>query len=152
MTITIPYTIYRPSSGEIITSGIVSGGADMNTRQIEANVSIYGDDCAAVEVDSDPNTQYVQALSESPTVLDRPNLQVSIDKTSIIADGADYLTLTGLPDPCEIIVDAPDPTVETTITEVSGGGFEFEADTPGTYTIEVRRFPFLPLKIEVTAT
>jgi hypothetical protein len=152
MTMAVPYTLYYASSGEIITSGIIGGSADMKDLQIAANIALFGDDCVAMEVDSDPKTQYVQVLSETPTVVDRPNLQVGIDKTSIIAGGDDYLTLTGLPDPCEIIIDAPDPTVETMITEVSGGGFEFEAATPGIYTIEVRRFPFLPLKIEVTAT
>lgn len=152
MTISAHYTLYRPSSGEILTSGMVGGSADMISVQIDANVSLYGSDCSALKVPSDPNTQYVQVLSETPTVVNRPNLQVSIDKTSIIADSADYLTLTGLPDPCEIIIDAPDPTVETTVIEVSGGGFEFEAATPGIYTIEVRRFPFLPFRIDVTAT
>lgn len=152
MTISTEYTIYRISSGEIYTSGLISGGADMIPVQIDANLSIYGSDCSALKVSGDPNTQYVQVLSETPTVVARPNLQVSVDKTSIIADGDDYLTLSGLPDPCEIIIDAPDPTVETTITEVLGGGFEFEATTPGLYTIEIRRFPFLPFKIEITAT
>lgn len=152
MTINTPYTLYYESSGEIITSGIIGGSADMKDLQIAANVAIFGSDCASLEVDSDANTQYVQVLSETPTIVDRPYLQISIDKTSIIAGGDDYLTLTGLPDPCEIIIDAPDPTVETTITEVSGGGFEFEATTPGLYTIEVRRFPFVPFRVDVTAT
>lgn len=151
MTINTPFTLYYESSGEIIASGMIGGSADMKDLQIAANVSIFGSDCASLEVDSDADTQYVQVLSETPTIVDRPYLQISIDTTSIIAGGGDYLTLTGLPDPCQIIIDAPDPTVQTTITEVSGGGFEFEAATPGIYTIEVRRFPFLPFKIEITA-
>lgn len=151
MTVSVQYTLYRPSTGEIITSGMISGSADMKDVQIAANISIYGDDCAAVEMDSDRNTQYVQMLSETPTIVNRPNLQVSVDKTTIIGGGDDYLTLTGLPDPCQIIIDAPDPTVATTVTEVTGGGFEFEAATPGVYTIEVKRFPFLPFRIDVTA-
>lgn len=151
MTVSSDYTIYRPSSGEILASGMISGSADMISVQIDANVAIYGNDCSALKVSSDSNTQYVQVLSETPTVVDRPKLQVNVDKTSIIAGGDDYLTLTGLPDPCEIIIDAPDPTVETTVTEVAGGGFEFEAATPGSYTIEVRRFPFIPFRIDITA-
>lgn len=152
MTMFFPYTLYYASSGEIITSGMIGGSADMKDLQIAANIALFGSDCAALEEDSDPETQYVQGLSETPTVIDRPNLQIRIDKTSIIAGGEDYLTLTGLPDPCQIIVDAPDPTVETTVTEVSGGGFEFEAATPGIYAIEIRRFPFLPFRIDIMAT
>jgi hypothetical protein len=77
---------------------------------------------------------------------------VEVNKTTLVADGVDSITLTGLPDPCQIIIDDPDPLVETTTTTVTGGGFVFVADDPGIYTVEVRRWPFVPFKIEFTAT
>lgn len=145
-------SIYKISTGEIVSSGGITFDPNQKNHQIDCAIAPWGADThALVEEGSDPQSQYVQVLSDASVILDRPSLHISIDKTTISADGVDYLTLTGLPDPCEIIIDAPDPTVETTITEVSGGGFEFDATTPGLYTIEVKRFPFLAFKIEITA-
>jgi hypothetical protein len=48
-------------------------------------------------------------------------------------------------------VDDSDPGVETQTFAVEGGGFVFSADDPGVYTVEVRRWPFVPFKVEFTA-
>lgn len=147
------YVLYRSGTGEILTVISIAGSQDLEAVQVAANVAAYGPDCAALRGHSgDSQTQYVQSLNDEPVIANKPPMPIVLDKTEIAAGGTDYATLTGLPDPCEIIVDDPDPTVETTVYTVEGGGFEFEAQTPGLYTIEVRRFPFLPLKVEITAT
>jgi hypothetical protein len=150
---TSPVTIYRTDTGEIVSSGGILLIAEFRDAQISAALAPWGsDNHDLLEVASDPNTQYVQVFNGVEIVVDKAVLQVAVDKTAITADGEDFATLTGLPNPCEIIIDDPDPTVETTTTQVFGGGFEFAAATPGVYTIEVRRFPFLPWKVEITAT
>jgi hypothetical protein len=147
-----PISIYDVRTGEIVATGGILLLPDFRDQQIAAALAPWGDTShALVEADSDPGTQYIQTLNGIATVVAKPELAVSIDKFEILADGIDIATLTGLPDPCEIIIDDPDPTVETMTAEVSGGGFEFAAETPGVYTIEVRRFPFLPWSVQIVA-
>lgn len=153
MTETTSFAIYRLSDGKIVSKGTVSATSDMIDAQLAVNLGIWGaDDHGIVASDADSERHFVGTLGGEPTVMDRPPLVVKIDRTEIEAGGVDEAILTGLPDPCEVVIDDPDPTVETTVAEVTGGGFIFAADNPGTYTIEVRRFPFLPFKVEVTAT
>ncbi len=150
-----PYTIYRKDTGEIATTIYIGGSADLEPIQVAANVEQWGaDDYAAVIGDSDGAIHYIAILDDQAVIADRPELIVTTedDRTTLQADGIDTITLTGLPDPCEIIVDDPDPGVETQSFIVDGGGFVFSVDDPGVYTIEVRRWPFLPFKIEFTAT
>lgn len=150
---TFPYAVYRLDTGRIVSSGAIGTSDDLKDAQIAANLAVWGaEEHAAIEAQADAESHYVGTLGGEPAVLDRPNLMVRVDKTVIEAGGIDEAVLTGLPDPCEVVIDDPDPTVETTVAEVTGGGFIFAADNPGTYTIEIRRFPFLPFKAEITAT
>ena len=148
-------TVYKKYSGEIVQTGMFSCDEDFVEMNFAARVHFYGGaDHDVADFPADPALHYVVVLDGQEIVVDRPELAVRTedDKTTIEADGIDAITLTGLPDPCEIIIDAPDVDVETTIQTVSGGGFVFTADDPGVYTVEVQGFPFLPFKIEFTAT
>lgn len=147
-------SIYKISTGEIVSSGGVMFDPDQKQNQIACALAPWGSEThALVESGSDAATQYVQVLAGVPTVVDKTPIQVALDKTTIMADGADIATLSGLPDPCSILIDDTDPLTETTTVNVTGGGFTFSTEDPGTYTFEVRgRFPFLPLKVEITAT
>lgn len=147
------YTLYRPSTGEIITSLEIFGNPDEDYIQVEANCANNAPDCASVEGYGETGTHYVAVLGDRVIIADRPDLIVIVqdEKTTLQADGIDSITLTGLPNPCDIIIDDPDPDVETQTITVTGGGFIFTADDPGVYTVEVRRWPFMPFKIEFTA-
>lgn len=148
-------SVYRKDTGEIVqySNFYCADDAEYIANNCLVKVMAFGsDDHSFVKEQSNRDTQYVQVIDGVAEVIDKPELVVAIDKTEILADGEDFATLTDLPDPCEIIVDDPDPTVETTTTQVFGGGFEFAAETPGVYTLEVRRFPFLPWLVEITAS
>ena len=152
--ILVNYTVYRKETGEIVCSGMFSGGEEWVEQTLEVSLFPWNDGNHAIfKVKSDKEIHYVATMDGQPILAERPDLVVFVenDKTTIQADGLDETTLTGLPDPCEIIIDDPDPTVETQRIEVTGGGFVFAAETPGVYTIEVIRFPFLPWKVEITA-
>lgn len=148
------YTLYKPSTGEIIAPLEVYGNPDEDHIQVEANCAAHAPDCAPVQGYGNQSTHYVVNVGDEMVIADRPPLFVEIQdgETTLQADGIDTITLTGLPNPCEVIIDAPDPDVETTVTEVTGGGFIFSADDPGVYTVEVRRWPFRPFLVEFTAT
>src|SRR5688572_21612167 len=135
-----PVSIYRADNGEIVATGTILFHPEFREQQIAAYLAPWqfaAQPHALIEQQADPATQYIQVLDGIAEAVDKPELVVDIDKTEILADDEDFATLTGLPDPCEIIIDDPDPTVETTTTQVFGGGFEFAAATPGIYTIEV---------------
>lgn len=152
-------TVYRRTTGEIesVTQHFCDG--EHKALVLENIHNQWGKESYGI-VESDDDTEiiaadtllhYVTTIRGKPTIVGRPNISYEVDKTTIVADGIDYLTLTDLHDPCEIVIDDPDPTVETSVHVVTGGGFEFSADTPGLYTIEIRYFPFLPMTLEITA-
>ena len=149
-------TIYRKDTGEIVqySNFLCQDDIEQISRNFFGRLLFFGPDTHDyIEAQSNMETDYVAVLDERKIIAERPDLIVRIedDKTTIRAGGEDSATLTGLPDPCQIIVDDPDPAVETQTYEVTGGGFIFAADDPGVYTIEVRRWPFLPWKVEITA-
>lgn len=151
-----PTIIYDLATGEIKSTGSIQVDAEFLEQQTAAALAPWGADVHGIVVSSvsaDPARHYVVMLGDRAVVAERPELVVSVldDRTTLQAGGVDAVTLTGLPDPCEIIVDDPDPDVETAVHTVSGGGFVFVAQDPGVYTVEVRRWPFLPFKIEFTA-
>ena len=148
-----PFAVYRLDTGRIVSAGGVTGSPEGIDEQVAAQLLPWGDaEHAVLAVAADPEAHFVATLGDRPTVQERPPLVVSLDRTSIAADGIDEAVLTGLPDPCEVVIDADDPTVETTVAQVTGGGFVFTAEDPGTYVVEVRRFPFLPFQATIEAT
>lgn len=150
-----PIAIYDLQTGEIKSTGGLLFDPDLKDVQINAALAPWGgfEVCGLYEgtETASPETQYISILDDAAVITERPPLVVEVDTTTLTADGIDSITLTGLPDPCEIVIDAPDPLVETTTTAVTGGGFIFTADDPGVYTVEVHRWPFVPFKIEFTA-
>lgn len=150
-------TVFKTATGEVVSSTRHTSDGDENFKALViANIlTTWGDGYGVAEGDANPTDEfYVQFLDETAIIVRKPDLIVHVedDKTTIESGGEDYTTLTGLPDPCTIIIDDPDPGVATQEIEVTGGGFIFEADDPGVYTIEIRRFPFLPFRMEITAT
>ena len=147
-------TIYKKGTGEIVQTGMISCEPDFIDMQFAARLDYYGGTTHdVVDAPADAAIHYVAVLDEQEIITERPELFVRSegDKRTLQADGIDTIVLTGLPDPCEIIIDDPDPDVETAIHTVEGGGFVFIADDPGVYSVEVRRWPFLPFLIEFTA-
>lgn len=145
-------TIYKKDTGEIVQTGMIWCEDDMIEVNFNARLTYYGAEThSIINAEANGDTQYVAFLGEQNLVIDRPPVPYQIDKTVITADGDDFCTITGLHNPCEVVVDDPDPLVETTITTVTGGSFEFAAEAAGTYTIEISRFPFLPMTLEITA-
>lgn len=74
-----------------------------------------------------------------------PRPILAFDKTTILADDQDKATLTGLPDPCTVLVD-------DTPYEVTGGTLEITSDMPATYEIEIEDpFPAQHFKATIHA-
>lgn len=144
-------TAYVVSTGEIKSTTFHSCEESHKPLVITNTRIFWGPEYGVIEAASSPDLQYVARLGEEDVVLDRPQIPYTVDKTTIFSGGEDFCTISGLHDPCEIVIDDPDPLVETTTATVTGGGFEFDAANPGTYTIQISHFPFLPLTLEITA-
>jgi hypothetical protein len=78
------------------------------------------------------------------TVTPRPTNPTTPSGLSVVADGTDLFTLSGLPNPSTVLVDG-------TPYEVTDGVFEVSFDLPGSYRVQVEAFPYLPVEYEVTA-
>ena len=82
---------------------------------------------------------------EGGVPIDKADFAGDFDKEEIVADGADLATLTGLPDPCDIIVDG-------IRHQITGGLLEFSADTPGAYPIQLMDYRFFEKEWTIVAT
>ncbi len=68
-------------------------------------------------------------------VVPRPEFPGTLDKTTIVANGTDTATLSGLPVPCVVRLDIQTFTVED-------GSLEITSDMVATYNINVEHWPF----------
>jgi len=144
-------TIYLKSTGEI-KYGTYHACEAIHKDVIIANtLASFGSDYGVLDVASDPQIHYVSIQDGIPQIQERPPVPYKIDRSTVAANGVDFVTISGLHDPCTIVIDDPDPLVETVTETVTGGGFEFSADTIGVYTIQISKFPFLPLTFQITA-
>ncbi len=71
-------------------------------------------------------------------------MQASWDKTLVAADGEDEAVLAPLPIPCTLVVEGEEVVVDD-------GDFEFSADEPGIYDIEIAHVEHLTTRWEVEA-
>jgi hypothetical protein len=144
-------TIYNKFTGKIVQTGSFSCDADFVDINFAVKVNYYGgSDHDFIDAPADDSIHYVITVDGIPAIVPRPILRVSPNKTQVVANGTDSITLRGLPDPCEVIQDSGEPE-ESRVT-VEGGGFVFTAETPGIYRFRIERFPFMPLDLEFTAT
>jgi hypothetical protein len=147
-------SVYRIDTGEIVqySNFTCQDDDDLVAKNYDYRLDEAGrSEHAILKQETDPVTQYVAAMGDQVLVIERPSIPYQIDKTFIMAGGEDFCTISGLHDPCEVVIDDPDPLVETVTVTVTGGAFEFSADTAGVYTIQIDKFPFLLMTLEVIA-
>lgn len=146
------FTPYRKSTGEILfTSGFSCEDDNVEANYAHRLNSLDGAEHDFIRSPADPAIHYVTILGDERMVMEKPPMPYDIDKTVVVANGEDFITISGLHDPCEVVIDDPDPLVETVTTTVTGGSFEFSADMAGIYTIQIDEFPFLPMTLEIIA-
>lgn len=83
----------------------------------------------------DPSKYYI---NESLPI-ERPNIDPSISKTEVLANGVDEVIITNLPIPATV-------NVKEQIVEIEDGELVLTFDTPGEYKIKVESFPYLPFE------
>ena len=147
-------TIYKKDTGEIVQSSsfMCPDDPELIRLNVKGRLDVFGEEThASLLIPSDPERQYVAMMGDESVLINRPTIPYHIDKTVIFAGGSDIATITGLHDPCDIVIDDPDPLVETITTTISGGGFEFSAENAGIYTIQISKFPFVLMTLQIIA-
>lgn len=91
----------------------------------------------------DGNTQYM--VDDEPTT--RPAMPCVQDKSTIVANGTDVSTISGLPQDCHVGISGP---VMSSI-DVADGSFELTADVSGVYCITITCWPYLKKEFEIVA-
>ncbi|UKJ76609.1 hypothetical protein [Azospirillum brasilense] len=128
------YTQWDRTTGRIISVGL--------GQFHEGLPPLYADARKMWGVQLDPLTQWIDPLTEE--VRPRPVMQLSVDKTMIVSDGADIATITGIP--------------SGTVLRVSCAGFvvddgmlEFSSPHPGTHTLRFDAFPYQDTEVLIHA-
>lgn len=128
------FLVYAPSSGRIIANGTAP-------RFVAEKQALYLTDRAVLIVDdqADPETMRVVdgAVEARPTLPE-------FDQTEIAADDTDVATISGLPDPCTVIVDGVEHVVE-------GGVMAVSSPMPATYVVEIKHWPYKEARHEIVA-
>ncbi|UZR27488.1 hypothetical protein [Methylococcus mesophilus] len=96
------------------------------------------------EGSGDSRTEY----SVNGILTPRPPMPYVLDTDTITADGADTARMTCLPIPASIRVSGPHGLQVMTIDD---GEFEFQADMPGDYQLEIEAFPYRQAEVVIHA-
>lgn len=128
----ITYTRYASRTGRILDVVVIPDDAyDYNSTLLYDGIV-------------DGETHYIVDGEPIP----RPAQATAIDKTEVMADGADVVTITGIPSGATLSVSGP---VTVSPQQVDDGAAELAFDVPGDYTVRVECFPWLPWESAIHA-
>lgn len=128
----ITYTRYASRTGRILDVVVIPADAyDYNSTLLYEGVV-------------DGETHYI--VDGEPT--QRPAQATTIDKTEVLADGTDVVTITEIPSGSTLSITGP---VTVSPQQIDDGSAELVFDVPGDYTVRVECFPWLPWEAAVHA-
>lgn len=131
------HTRFDRDSGQITGYYSVDGAlADLQARGISG----------IIPGQFDPDTEMTVEVDGQWQAAPRPVNPTTIDKTTVIADGEDTATLSNVPTGTLVSVLETEQRVR-----VKDGELLFGVDTPGTYTLECKCFPYLDVVFTVEA-
>jgi hypothetical protein len=90
--------------------------------------------------------RFYYAVGGEPVL--RPPMNPAFDKAQIAADGVEVITLSNLPDPCQITYTGP---TFRQLGESTGGEAQFNTDATGTHTVRISAFPYLNWEVSFDA-
>ena len=94
-----------------------------------------------LEGEGSGDTQYI----DNGVITDRPSMNLSVDKTTIVANGTDEATISNIPS-------GATATCEGESLTIDDGELVFTADTAGIYTIKFECWPYLDEEVTINAT
>lgn len=125
--------IVHDADGRILRKGT----APSTMVSIQAGVGEH-----AIEAVGDDVAQYVS----DGVVTDKPPMPITIDKTTVSADGVDVVTIAGVP------VGAICKIASMAEAVVNDGTIELSFDSIGDFMVTISAFPYLDYEVMVSAT
>lgn len=136
-----PFVVYDSATGLIKRVGSAmdgGGGAGTASSQAGAGESVL------IGVSASPETEYVDVATGA--VKPRPTLGLSIDKTTIVADGVDAATISGIPAGAQYAI------IGTSIGgTVNDGTLEVTSAKKGKLEVIIEHPPAIPWRTEILA-
>lgn len=136
-----PFIVYDASTGLIKRIGsamAADGGAGMASAQAGAGEAVL------VGVSANPETDYVDVATG--TIKPRPALSLTIDKTTIAADGVDAATISGIPAGARYAI------LGTSLGgTVNDGTLEVTSTKKGRMEVIIEHPPAIPWRKEILA-
>lgn len=129
------FVVYKTTTGEILRTGRAPD--DMLTIQAGAGETV-------IEGTANDATQYVAA----GVVTNKPPMGCTINKTTMLANGVDSATISGVPNPTTARVSGPASSTATVID----GTLQLTFDLPGTYKVALTSINKLPQEFAINAT
>jgi hypothetical protein len=135
----INYFVYELATGEIKYDGICMPIV-LDSQPLEAGDELIVTTSGGVE------TSYVDIAAHPHQVKTKTAYPLTINKTTIVADGVDQIIITNLLNPTKVTWPDGEETIET------DGEASFSLDLAGEYTVTLEAIPYLTEVINVTAT
>lgn len=124
-------TMYDTTTGEI-TKRYRGPYVNSNTTENESSIEGWYDSL----------THYIDTSTQAP--VSKPAMPVTLDKTTLLADGVDSITASNVPSPTTV-------TLDGNAYEVTDGVFEFTINQPGEYVLFMRSMYYLNYTEDITA-
>lgn len=131
----INYVVYKSGTGEISHNGCCTPSV-LLLQPVEAGESIL-----EVDVQADNSTHYI----DNGILTGKTNHPLSINKTTILADGIDECLITGIANPSTVTWS------DGQQDEITDGEAGFSVDLPGAYKIKIASIKHFTEEITVEA-
>ena len=95
------------------------------------------------------DTLYYIPDTASPVPTAKPTNPTTIDKTTVIADGVDKITLSSIP--LNSTIDLTGDHISPIQDTATSSTIDFTFDVTGTYNLKVDLFPYLPFEAVINA-
>lgn len=125
------YAIYKVNSGEILRIAATATPAEHCIDGTES------------WVEGSPDDRFAYVLGGS--IVDKPTMPATIDKTTVTADGIDFVTISNLPNPSTVSVSGQTVVVED-------GTLTIKVGYPRDYLVEVESWPYLNWEVTIHGT
>lgn len=137
------FIVYRNTDGMILRTGECL--FEVLSLQAQTGETAIGGE-------ADDATEYINTTNQS--VIARPSLTATWNKTTITANGTDTATLgSSLPNPTIVTVDVPTGAVLPDPEEVTAGSFSLATTISGDYTVRIYPpFPYMSITQVITAS
>ena len=144
---TVSWTVFNETTGEILRTGF-------SLTEAQAALQAFAGEKVTF-VNSDPVTEVVQNPgSAEPTIVTKPNNSIAANKTSFLANGVDYVSISPIVAGSKVTILVPESQGISVIAPfvVNDGVLEITTTVAGAYSVTVTDFPKQDYVVTLNAT